>query len=176
MIKSSFFDEIDYSTWGDFRKQFRHGGQSNTEKITTSNCKGNTEARHAQQSFRHYKSPPFHTVIRIHLISLSFHILVVVVISFYFYGANVNVNNLILNKTHWHTHNHRVLCTNKTTGTHYSLALVLLPLLVCFLNHHVIKFNTLHSNFTPIIWIQLLLFLLNLAENFNKIFDVLYSL
>jgi len=26
--------------------------------------------------FRHYKSPPFHTVIRIHLISLSYHILV----------------------------------------------------------------------------------------------------
>jgi len=36
MIKSSFFNEIDYSTWGDFRKQFRHGGQSNTEKIITS--------------------------------------------------------------------------------------------------------------------------------------------
>jgi len=27
--------------------------------------------------FRHYKSPPFHTVIRIHLISLSYHILVI---------------------------------------------------------------------------------------------------
>jgi len=26
--------------------------------------------------FRHYKSPPFHTVIRIHLISLSYHNLV----------------------------------------------------------------------------------------------------
>jgi len=28
-------------------------------------------------SFRHYKSPPFHTVIRIHLTSLSYHILVI---------------------------------------------------------------------------------------------------
>jgi len=27
--------------------------------------------------FRHYKSAPFHTVIRIHLISLSYHILVI---------------------------------------------------------------------------------------------------
>jgi len=27
--------------------------------------------------FRHYKSPPFHTVIRIHLISLLYHILVI---------------------------------------------------------------------------------------------------
>jgi len=27
--------------------------------------------------FRHYRSPPFHTVIRIHLISLSYHILVI---------------------------------------------------------------------------------------------------
>jgi len=27
--------------------------------------------------FRHYKSPPFHTVIRVHLISLSYHILVI---------------------------------------------------------------------------------------------------
>jgi len=27
--------------------------------------------------FRHYKSPPFHSVIRIHLISLSYHILVI---------------------------------------------------------------------------------------------------
>jgi len=41
-IKSSFFNEIDYWTWGDFRKQFRHGGQSNTKTIITSICKGNT--------------------------------------------------------------------------------------------------------------------------------------
>jgi len=41
-IKSSFFNEIYYRTWGDFRKQFRHGCQSNTEKIITSICKGNT--------------------------------------------------------------------------------------------------------------------------------------
>jgi len=27
--------------------------------------------------FRHYKCPPFHTVIRIHLFSLSYHILVI---------------------------------------------------------------------------------------------------
>jgi len=26
-IKSGFFNEIDYWTWGDFRKHFRHGGQ-----------------------------------------------------------------------------------------------------------------------------------------------------
>jgi len=38
------------------------------------------------------KSPPLHTVIRIHLISLSNNILVFFAISFYFYGANVNVN------------------------------------------------------------------------------------
>jgi len=30
----------------------------------------------------HYKSPPFHTVIRIHLISLSYHILVILPIHF----------------------------------------------------------------------------------------------
>jgi len=41
--------------------------------------------------FRHYKSP-FHTVIRILLTSLSYHILVIFAISFLFYGANVNVN------------------------------------------------------------------------------------
>jgi len=41
--------------------------------------------------FRHYKWPPFHTAIRIHLISLPSHTLVFA-ISFYFYGANVNVN------------------------------------------------------------------------------------
>jgi len=41
-IKSSFFNEIDYWTWSDFRKQFRGGGQSNTEIIITSICKGNT--------------------------------------------------------------------------------------------------------------------------------------
>jgi len=35
-IKSSFFNEIDCCTLGDFRKQFRHGGQSNTEIIITS--------------------------------------------------------------------------------------------------------------------------------------------
>jgi len=47
-IKSSFFNEIDYWMWGGFRIQFRHGGQSNTEKIVTSICKGNTIT--AQQS------------------------------------------------------------------------------------------------------------------------------
>jgi len=41
-IKSSFFNEIDYWTWGHFRKQLRHVGQSNTEKIITSICEGNT--------------------------------------------------------------------------------------------------------------------------------------
>jgi len=41
-IKSSFFNEIYYWTWGDFRKQFRHEGQSNTEQIITSICKVNT--------------------------------------------------------------------------------------------------------------------------------------
>jgi len=40
MTKSSLFNEIDYWTWGDFRKQFRYGGQSNTEQIITSICKG----------------------------------------------------------------------------------------------------------------------------------------
>jgi len=39
-IKSSFFDGINYWTWDDFWKQFRH--QRNTEKIITSICKGNT--------------------------------------------------------------------------------------------------------------------------------------
>jgi len=43
--------------------------------------------------FRHYKLPPFHTVIRIHLISHSYRILVYFAISFYLSGANVNVNN-----------------------------------------------------------------------------------
>jgi len=33
------------------------------------------------------KSPPFHTVIRIHLISLSYHILVILSSYFSFYGA-----------------------------------------------------------------------------------------
>jgi len=42
--------------------------------------------------FRHYKSPPFHTVIRIHLISLFSHILVFA-ITFWFHEANVNVNS-----------------------------------------------------------------------------------
>jgi len=41
--------------------------------------------------FRHHKSSPFHTIIRIHLISLSSH-MVVFATSFYLYGANVNVN------------------------------------------------------------------------------------
>jgi len=40
--ESSFFDEINYLTWGDFRKQFRHRVRTNTEKIITSICKGNT--------------------------------------------------------------------------------------------------------------------------------------
>jgi len=31
--KSSFFNEINYWTWSDFRKQFRHGGQSNTKQL-----------------------------------------------------------------------------------------------------------------------------------------------
>jgi len=31
-IKSSFFNEINYRTWGDFRKKFRHRGQNYTEK------------------------------------------------------------------------------------------------------------------------------------------------
>jgi len=41
-IKSRFFNLIDYWTWGDFPKQFRHGGQGNTEVNITSICKGNT--------------------------------------------------------------------------------------------------------------------------------------
>jgi len=41
--------------------------------------------------FRHYKSHSLHTVIRIHLISLSYFILVFA-ISFYLCGAHVNVN------------------------------------------------------------------------------------
>jgi len=40
--------------------------------------------------FRHYKSPPFHFLIRIRLISLSYHISVV--LPSQFNGANVNVN------------------------------------------------------------------------------------
>jgi len=42
MITSTFFNEIDYWTSDDFRKQFRQGGQSDTETIITSICKGNT--------------------------------------------------------------------------------------------------------------------------------------
>jgi len=41
--------------------------------------------------FRHSKSPPFHTVIRIQLTSLLYHFSYFA-ISFQFYGANVNVN------------------------------------------------------------------------------------
>jgi len=37
----------------------------------------------------HYKSPPFHTVIRIHFVSLISHILVCVIF-LYFHGANVS--------------------------------------------------------------------------------------
>jgi len=44
-----------------------------------------------EKRFRHYKSPPFHTVIRIHLIPLSSHISVFV-ISFCFHGAHDNLN------------------------------------------------------------------------------------
>jgi len=46
--------------------------------------------------FRNFKSPLFHTVIRIHLISLSYHILVFA-ISFYFYGASANVSVSVTN-------------------------------------------------------------------------------
>jgi len=42
-------------------------------------------------TFMQYKSPLFHTVIRIHLILLSSHILVFA-FSFYLHGANDNVN------------------------------------------------------------------------------------
>jgi len=42
--------------------------------------------------FRHYISPPFHSVIRIHLISLSYHILVNLVL-IQFYGANVMLSS-----------------------------------------------------------------------------------
>jgi len=44
-IKSSFFNEIDYWTWSDFWKQFRHGSLSNTKTIVTSICKGNTMSK-----------------------------------------------------------------------------------------------------------------------------------
>jgi len=40
--KASIFNEINYWTRGDFRKQFRHGGQRQTKKIITSICKVNT--------------------------------------------------------------------------------------------------------------------------------------
>jgi len=41
---------------------------------------------HVVNIFRHYKSLPFHTVVRISLISLLFHIFVFFAISFYFHG------------------------------------------------------------------------------------------
>jgi len=50
-MKFSCINEIDFLTWSDFRKHFRHWGQSNTYDIITSICKGSTiEARHAQLS------------------------------------------------------------------------------------------------------------------------------
>jgi len=40
--KTSIIDENNNRTSGDFRLQFRHRGQCNTEKIITSICKSNT--------------------------------------------------------------------------------------------------------------------------------------
>jgi len=54
-IKSSFFNDIDYWMWGDFRKQFRHEGQSNTEKMFTSIWKGNTMKQDMLNSQIHYR-------------------------------------------------------------------------------------------------------------------------
>jgi len=42
MIKSSFIDEINFWTQNDIRKQFRHRGQSNTEKIISGICESYT--------------------------------------------------------------------------------------------------------------------------------------
>jgi len=59
--------------------------------------------------FRHYKSPPFHSVIRIHLISFSYHILVILpsyfssmeqmlMLLFHVEGATENIIVAALNK------------------------------------------------------------------------------
>jgi len=42
--------------------------------------------------FRHYKSPPFHIVIRIHLISLSYILVFFSHLILVLYGAKVNIN------------------------------------------------------------------------------------
>jgi len=59
------------------------------------NLRGRLSNSHVLTS--NYKSPPFHIVIRIHLISSRYHITFkFFAISFYFYRANVNVNVSIL--------------------------------------------------------------------------------
>jgi len=55
-IKSSFFNEIDYCTGGDFQKQFIHGGQGNTKKIFTSICRGNIMKQDMLNSQNHLTS------------------------------------------------------------------------------------------------------------------------
>jgi len=53
------------------------------------------EAINLLKFVRHFKSSPFDTVICIHLISLSCHILVFAIV-FYFYGVNVNFKYSLL--------------------------------------------------------------------------------
>jgi len=51
-------------------------------------------------SFRHYKSPPFHTVIRIHLISLSYYILVFLPSHFIFMEQMLMIMLFFMQRSH----------------------------------------------------------------------------
>jgi len=56
MVKSRFLDGVNYWAWGEFWKQFRHRGQSKTEKNHHKHLwKIHNEARYAQQSTRFHK-------------------------------------------------------------------------------------------------------------------------